>query len=60
MQVKILLASIESYHGAIKWWLKHDKRGTKAQRVYWLVWRLTNPISTHYLDVQEAKRDGII
>jgi hypothetical protein len=26
-------ASIEAYHGTIKWWLKHDTRGTKAQRV---------------------------
>jgi hypothetical protein len=38
-------ASIEVYHGAIKWWLKHDIGGTKAQRVHCLVWRLTNLVS---------------
>jgi hypothetical protein len=23
-------ANIEAYHGTIKWWLKHDTKGTKA------------------------------
>jgi hypothetical protein len=53
-------ASIEAYHGTIKWWLKHNTRRTKAQRVDCLVWRLTNLVSTHYLHVQKAKRKGII
>jgi hypothetical protein len=53
-------ASIEAHHGAIKRWLKHDTRGTKARRVDWLVWRLTNTVSTHYFHVQEAKRKGFI
>jgi hypothetical protein len=53
-------ASIEAYHGAIKWWLKHDTRRTKAQRVDWLVWRLTNLVSTHYFHAQKANREGII
>jgi hypothetical protein len=52
--------SIEAYHGTIKRWLKHDTRRTKAQSVDWLVWRLTNPTSTHYFHVQETKRKGFI
>jgi hypothetical protein len=52
--------NIEAYHGAIKWWLKHDTRGTKARKVNWLVWRLTNLVSTHYLHVQRAKKEGFI
>jgi hypothetical protein len=53
-------ANIEAYHGIVKWWLKHDTTGTKVRKVDWMVWRLTNPMSTHYFHVQEAKREGII
>jgi hypothetical protein len=53
-------ASIEAYHGTIKWWLKHDTRRTKAQKVDWLVWRLTNLVSTHCLHGQEANKKRII
>ncbi len=52
--------SIKAYHGTIKWWLKHDIGRTKAQRVEWLVWRLTNLVLTHYFQAQETNRKGII
>jgi hypothetical protein len=48
-------ANIEAYHGAIKWWLKHDTIGTKVRKVDWLVSRLTNPVSTNYLHVSRGK-----
>jgi hypothetical protein len=52
--------NIEAYHDTIKWWLKHDIGRTKAQKVEWLVWRLTNLVLTHCLHAQETNKKRII
>ncbi len=49
-----------AYHGALKWWLKHDSRGAKGWQVDWLAWQMTNPMFLHYFYVQKAKRNGFV
>jgi len=45
-----------TYHGALKWWLKHDSRGAKGWQVDWLAWQTTNPMFLHYFHVQKTKK----
>ena len=53
-------ASIESYHGALKRWMKIDNHQLRRRRMDFLVWRLTTPVVTHYIYNQERKLHGFV
>ena len=42
-------ASIESYHVALKRWMKIDNHQLRGQRMDFSVWRLTTPVIIHYM-----------
>lgn len=39
---------IESYHGALKRWLKLDQRGTQGQHLDWMIVKLIESVERHY------------
>ncbi|KAG0593276.1 hypothetical protein KC19_1G317700 [Ceratodon purpureus] len=53
-------ASIESYHAALKRWMKIDNHQLRGRRMDSLVWRLTNPIETHYMYNDGRKSNGFV
>ena len=53
-------ASIESYHAALKRWMKIDNHQLRGRRMDSLVWRLTNPVQTHYQYNDGRKVNGFV
>ena len=53
-------ASIESYHAALKRWMNIDNYQLQGRKMNSLVWRLTNPINTHYRYNDERKINGFV
>ena len=53
-------ASIESYHAALKRWMKIDNHQLRGRRLDFLVWRLTFPVVTHYMYNHGKKLNGFV
>ena len=53
-------SSIEFYHGALKKWLNVDVWRLWNRKVGWLLWRLSNPVSNHYIYLMERKFNGFV
>ena len=53
-------SSIEFYHGALKKWLNVDVWRLWNRKVGWLLWRLSNLVSNHYIYLMERKFNGFV
>ena len=53
-------SSIESYHGALKRWMKIDRRGTQGRRLDWLIVKLNESVQSHYLYRLDLKALGFV
>ena len=53
-------ASIESYHAALKQWIKIDNHQLRGRRLDFLVWHLTNPVVTYYMYNHGKKLNGFV
>lgn len=53
-------ASIESYHAALKQWMKIDNHQLQCRRLGFLVWRLTTHVVTHYMYNHGKKLNGVV
>ena len=52
--------TIESYHGALKRWMKIDRWGTQGRRLDWLIVKLNKSVQSHYSYKLDLKALGFV